>query len=594
MRVHPLIRFSLATAIVVAIAACSEQTTETDTTTKTPTKLETGISDVTTDSIGNEKSQPFSVVDASFADMQTAMAEGRTTSRAIVEQYLDRINRYEDTLHATLAVSKTALAQADELDRERAAGKLRGPLHGIPIALKDNIHTTDMPTTGGALAFKDYTPPYEATLVENLRAAGAIIIAKTTLTELANWVATGMPNSYNAIRGYGYNPYDSRRDPREGFNDGRGVMDTGGSSSGIGTAANFWAANIGTETSGSIAIPANNNMLASIKPTVGRVSRYGIIPITADQDTAGPMGKSIADVATLLAAMESDDDNDAATGICQSDGGTDFADHFKIDGLAGARIGIPRAFFYDPFTPPGSDEALGGLTQEQNAAMDSAIEVLRQQGAVVIENTNIPSVISPDPESNQLLFGNCFDVGNAKGKDSHCSVILKYGMKRDFNRWLDTLGDSAPVKSLTGLREFNLAHASQGAIRYGQTQLDISDEMDVEADKPRWQADREKDIRLSRSEGIDAALQEHSLDALFLPAWFAENIVNKAGYPAVGVPFALVDNALDPPLPAGFNPAPIPFGVTFVGTACSEARLIELAYSFEQATRKRTSPKAFP
>ncbi|MEP4484608.1 MAG: amidase family protein [Halioglobus sp.] len=594
MRAHLLIQLGLATALALAITACSDQASEAEANAIPSTTMDADISGASMDSSDKDRPAPFSVVEASFADMQAAMADGRITSRAIVEQYLDRIDRYENTLHATLAVSDTALALAEALDRERAAGKVRGPLHGIPVALKDNIHTTDMPTTGGALAFKGYTPPYEATLVENLRAAGAIIIAKTTLTELANWVATGMPNSYNAVRGYGYNPYDTRQDPREGFNDGRGVMDTGGSSSGIGTAANLWAASVGTETSGSIAIPANNNMLASIKPTVGRISRYGIIPITADQDTAGPMGKSVADVATLLAAMESDDKHDAAAGVCQSDSGKNYADHFTIDGLAGARIGIPRAFFYDPFTPPGSEDALGGLTQAQKAAMDSAIEVLKQQGAIVVENTDIPSVISPDPESNQLLFGNCFDVGNAKGKDSNCSVILKYGMKRDFNRWLATLGDTAPVKTLTDLREFNLAHASQGAIRYGQTQLDISDEMDAEEDAPRWQADREKDIRLSRSEGIDAALQEHSLDALFLPAWFAENIVNKAGYPAVGVPFALVDNTLEPPLPAGFDPAPIPFGVTFVGTACSEARLIELAYSFEQATRKRTSPKAFP
>ncbi len=185
---------------------------------------------------------------------------------------------------------------------------MRGPLHGIPIALKDNIHTTDMPTTGGAVAFEGLMPPYEATLTKNLRDAGAIIIAKTNLTELANWVAgapTPMPGNYTGLGGYGLNPYDPRRDPREQTGDGRPVLNTGGSSSGVGTAANFWAANVGTETSGSILSPANQNMLAAIKPTVGRISRYGVIPITADQDTAGPMAKFVADAALLLGVLES-------------------------------------------------------------------------------------------------------------------------------------------------------------------------------------------------------------------------------------------------------------------------------------------------
>src|SRR5579862_7826045 len=237
----------------------------------------------------------FSVVETTIVDMRAAMEQGRVTSRELVTQYLARIATYEDMLHAVITVNPNALKLADERDRERAQGRIRGPLHGIPIALKDNIHTTEMPTTGGALALDGYTPPYEATLTKNLKDAGAIIIAKTTLTELANWVAgapTPMPGNYNAIRLWGMNPYDPRRDPREATNDGRGAMSPAGSSSGIGTAANMWAANVGTETSGSVLGPSNQNMLAGIKPTVGRVSRWGVIPITADQDTAGPMARS--------------------------------------------------------------------------------------------------------------------------------------------------------------------------------------------------------------------------------------------------------------------------------------------------------------
>lgn len=194
--------------------------------------------------------QKISVVETSIPAMRTAMEKKQTTSRELVTQYLTRIALYEDKLHAAIAVNPNALREADERDRERAQGHVRGPLHGIPIAVKDNVHTTDMPTTGGALAFDGFVPPYEATLVKNLKDAGAIIIAKTGMTELANWVAGSpmpMPANYNAINGYGFNPYDPRRDPREATFDGRPVLQTGGSSSGVGTAANFWTGNVGTE-----------------------------------------------------------------------------------------------------------------------------------------------------------------------------------------------------------------------------------------------------------------------------------------------------------------------------------------------------------
>src|SRR5262245_22064661 len=269
---------------------------------------------------GDAQRKPFSAIEASIPEMQKAMREKRVTSREIVQQYLTRIATYDSRLHATITVNPNALKQAEQLDRERAQGRLRGPLNGIPIALKDNIHTTDMPTTGGALAFEGFVPPYEATLTKNLRDAGAIIIAKTSLTELANWVAgqpTPMPTNYNAISEHGMNPYDPRRDTRDGA-DGRAVLFPGGSSSGIGTAANFWAANVGTETSGSILTPSNATMLAGIKPTVGRISRYGVIPITADQDTPGPMAKTVTDAAILLGVLESKnpDPHDPATSRC--------------------------------------------------------------------------------------------------------------------------------------------------------------------------------------------------------------------------------------------------------------------------------------
>src|SRR5882757_1850817 len=309
------------------------------------------------------RQQPFSVVEATIPEMQAAMKQGRVTSRELVVQYLVRIARFNSRLNGVITVNPRALQEADARDRERTRGKVRGPLHGIPIALKDNIQTTEMPTTGGALAFDAFVPPYEATLVKNLRDAGAVIIAKTTMTELANWVAGGptpMPGGYNSLAGFSMNPYDPRRDPRDSTFDGRPALGTGGSSSGVGTAANFWAANVGTETSGSILSPANQNMLAAIKPTVGRISRYGIIPITADQDTAGPMAKTVTDAAILLGALESaaPDNNDPATKTCTPPTGRDSTRFLKADGLKGARIGIPRAYFYDAIDLPGGRKPL--------------------------------------------------------------------------------------------------------------------------------------------------------------------------------------------------------------------------------------------
>ncbi|MGH9786850.1 MAG: amidase family protein, partial [Terriglobia bacterium] len=486
------------------------------------------------------------------------MGRGQLTSREAVLQYLTRIAMYEDKLNAVMTVNRDALQEAAARDRERAQGRVRGPLHGIPIALKDNIHTANMPTTGGALAFDGFVPPYEATVTKNLRDAGAVIIAKTTMTELANWVAgapTPMPGNYSALAGYGMNPYDPRRDPREATGDGRPALSPVGSSSGIGTAANFWAANVGTETSGSILSPANANMLAAIKPTVGRVSRYGIIPITADQDTAGPMAKTVTDAAILLGAMESaaPDPNDPAANQCAPPPGRDYTRFLRADGLQGARIGIPRAFYYDPVTVPGAFGPAGGLNADQKRVMDEAIAVLKQRGAVIVDPADIPSVVATDPQSNLLPWSVCSGAEDAKGKDGDCSTVLKYGMKRDFNKWLASLGPGAPVKSLAELREFNLAHRAAGAIKYGQWDLDNSDAMDVERDRARYEADRAKDILLTAAEGIDAVLREHRLDALLFPANRGANIAARPGYPTVIVPFGMVPNAPTPPFPAGFD-----------------------------------------
>lgn len=539
---------------------------------------------------------PFSVVEATIPDMQRAMEDGRVTSRELVTQYLTRIATYEDRLNAVITVNPKALAEADALDKERAAGTIRGPLHGIPVALKDNVLTKDIVTTGGALVFDGFVPPYDATLAANLREAGAVILAKTVLTELANYVASGMPGNYSAVGGYGKNPYDPRRDPREATADGRPVLGTGGSSSGIGTAANFWAANVGTETSGSILSPSNQNMLAGIKPTVGRISRYGVIPITADQDTAGPMARTVTDAAIMLGVLESaaPDPHDAATSTCTPPPNRDYTPHLKRDGLKGARIGIPRAYYFDKVTPPGDTNTRGGLNEAQAKAMAEAIAVLKAEGAEIVDPADIPSITSTDPATNFLSWGSCGGLDNRKGMDATCSIVLKYGMKRDFNLFLATLGAAAPVKTLAELRAWNTAHEKGGAIKYAQAQLDISDEMDVEGDKVRYQADRAKDIALGGTQGIDAVMAQYKLDAIFFPAASGAGIAAKPGYPTVIVPFAMVPNQPTPALPAGFEIKPGPYGVSFSGGKCSEPRLIEIAYAFEQATKKRVAPTSAP
>jgi amidase len=541
----------------------------------------------------------FTVVEATIPQMQSAMAKGQVTSRQLVEQYLSRIAIYEDRINATLAVNAKALDEADALDRERAQGKLRGPLHGIPVALKDNIHTTDMPTTGGALLFAGYVPPYEATLTRNLKAAGAIIIAKTGLTELANWVAgnpNAMPGNYNAVGGFAFNPYDPRPDPRPDPGDGRPVLQTGGSSSGGGTAANFWAGNVGSDTGGSIISPSNANMLVGIRPTIGRISRYGVIPITADHDTAGPMTKTVADAAIMLGAMEgaSPDPNDAATRTCTPPPNRDYTKFLNAGGLKGKRIGVPRAFYIDRVTLPGETTPRGGINAEQAKVMADAIAIMRQQGAVVVDPAEVPSVVATNANDSFPLFDFCAGAEHAKGKDANCSINFKYGMKRDYNAWLATLGPSAPVKTLREHIAWNVAHEKAGAIKYQQSRFDISDEIDLVADKARLDADDAKDRRLSRDQGIDGVLKAHKLDAFITPGSSGARIAATAAYPIIAVPFGMVANAPQQPFPAGFNAKPAPFGVGFVGAQCSEPTLIEIAYAFEQATKKRVPPASTP
>jgi amidase len=299
----------------------------------------------------------------------------------------------------------------------------------------------------------------------------------------------------------------------------------------------------------------------------------------------------------MLGALESaaPDPNDEATRTCTPPPGRDYTKFLKPDGLKGMRIGIPRAFFYDKATAPGGKEPRGGLNPEQAKAMDEAIEVLKKQGAIIVDPADIPSVLAKEAKDSYLSLQTCGGANNAKGKDDDCSVVLKYGMKRDFNKWIATLGPNPPAKSLTALREWNTAHKNAGAIKFGQSNLDISDEMDVVADKARYEADRAKDVAITATHGIDAAMKANNLDAILFPGPSGAAIAAKPGYPTVIVPFAMIPNApQNTPFPDGFNAKPQPFGVSFTGMACSEPKLLQLAYAFEQATKRRVPPPSTP
>jgi amidase len=542
---------------------------------------------------GFEVARSFELVEATIPDIVSALESHRINSKQLVKLYLDRIAEFEGTLNAFIRVNPDAIAIAHERDVERAHGDIRGPLHGVPIVLKDNIHTLDMITTGGALAFAGLRPPYESTLSQKLRDAGAVIVGKTVLTELANWVSDHMPGNYSAVGGYGMNPWDPRPDPRHVlapdpnpgvaahhfFDDGRPVMATGGSSSGIATSANLAMANVGTETSGSILSPSNQTMLAGIKPTVGLISRYGVIPITADQDTAGPMARDLESAAIMLGVMQGYDPHDPATAACLTPGNCfdDYTLFLQAGGLAGARIGVPQAGFYS------------ALTATQRAVVDEAIAIIRASGATV-EFTEIPSQIN----GTLPAWGVCSLASQNKAGDAACSVVLKYGFKRDFNAWLTSLGSASNIETLADLIQFNLTHAAQNAIRYEQARLDISQEMNVATDAARYAHDRAMDIFLAGTNGIDLAMAGGHYDALLFGGATSAGIAARPGYPTVIIPFGFVPNVLTPAAPAGFDPLPQPFGIAFTGSAFDEPTLIRLGYAFEQATHRRTFPPSAP
>jgi amidase len=499
--------------------------------------------------------KPFELDEISIPELQDGMKSGKFTARSLVEKYVERIDEIDkphsdkggSAVNAIIELNPDALAIADSLDQERRAKGPRGPLHGVPVLIKDNIDTADrMMTTAGSLALVGSKPPKDSFVAQRLRAAGAVILGKTNLSEWANIRSSHSTSGWSGRGGLTKNPYALDRNPC-------------GSSSGTGAgiSANLAAAGIGTETDGSIVCPSSSNGLAGIKPTVGLVSRAGIIPISHSQDGAGPMCRTVRDAAILLGALTGVDADDAATAASAGKSQTDYAQYCDLKGLRGARIGVARKYF-------GFSDAVDALMEESLAAM-------KHEGATLVDPADIATLGKFD-ESELLVF--------------------MYELKADLNAYLARLGPSAPMHTLQDIIDFNERNRQKEMPYFGQDLFLKAQAKGPLTDKEYVDA-LVKNHQLARTEGIDALMDQHHLDAIVAPtggpAWLTDlvngdhvaggssNAAAVAGYPNINVT-------------AGFLSG-LPVGISFFGRAWSEPTLIRLAYSFEQATKARRAPR---
>ncbi|HEU4570932.1 MAG TPA: amidase, partial [Gemmatimonadales bacterium] len=497
----------------------------------------------------------FDLDEVTLADLQAGFASGRWTSAQVTQLYLDRIaamDRQGPALRSLLDINPDAAADAAARDAERrAAGRALGPLHGVPVIVKDNCDTHDkMTTTAGSLALAGSVAPRDSTVVARLRAAGAIILGKANLSEWANFRGDHSTSGWSSRGGAVKNPYVLDRNPC-------------GSSSGTGAAisANFAAVGIGTETDGSIVCPSNNCGLVGVKPTIGMVSRAGIIPISASQDTAGPMTRTVTDAALLLAAIQGADPRDPSTPVARGAALLDTAAYLRPDTLRGGRVGVVR-------------KSLTGYDAKTDAVFEAALEVLKGLGAVVIDPADIPHI-------------------DDYGRDE--STVLHYEFKAGINAYLASLGPSAPMKTLEDLIRFNEAHKDTVLKWFGQEDFLKAQACGPLTDKKYLDA-RARCVRLSRKEGFDKVVAQHRLDVLVAPtggpAWTTD-LVNGdhfggsssspcavAGYPHVTVPMGYVSG--------------LPVGLSFMGLPFTETRLLGYAFAYEQATKHRRAPGFLP
>jgi amidase len=493
---------------------------------------------------------PFELEEASISELAEGMASGKYTARSIAEKYLARIeaiDRQGPTLRSVIELNPDALEIADALDKERKEKGARSPLHGISMLIKDNIDTADrMATTAGSLALVGAKPSKDAFLVQQLRNAGAVILGKTNLSEWANIRSSHSTSGWSGRGGLTKNPYALDRN-------------TSGSSSGSGAAvaANLCAAAVGTETDGSIVSPSSINGIVGIKPTVGLISRTGVIPISHTQDTPGPMARTVRDAAIVLGVLAGIDAEDKATGDSRGKSSTDYTQYLEANGLEGARIGVVRKYF--------------GFHAGVDKVINDALNVLKQQGAVLVDPADIPTI--------------------GKFDDAELNVLM-YELKADLNAYFARLGAGAPIHSLKELIEYNERNAKSEMPYFGQELF-----LKAEAKGPLTSKEYIDALklcrRMSRKEGIDATMKKFKLDALVAPtdspAWLTDlidsdhflggssTIAAVAGYPSITVPAGFVFG--------------LPIGISVFGRAWSEPTLLKFAYAFEQATHSRKPPR---
>jgi amidase len=487
---------------------------------------------------------------ATIAELAALMRAGGISAEEATRRFLDRVGRLDQRgpkINAIIELNPDALAIAAERDAERRSGRLRGPLHGIPLLIKDNIDTADrMRTSAGSLALAESRPPRDAFIVGRLRAAGAVLLGKTNLSEWANFRSTRSTSGWSARGGLTRNPH---------------VLDRNASGSSSGTAAavaaGFAAAGIGTETDGSIISPAAVCGVVGIKPTVGLCSRSGIVPISASQDTPGPIARSVADAAMLLGPIAGVDERDAATRAVGRPAGSDFTQSLDPKGLRGARLGVPRN--------------LAGFNSIVDRALDEAVAALRHAGATVVDDLVLPTA--------------------QKFDDAELDVLL-YEFKAGLAAYLAALGPTAPVKTLANVIAFNEAERSREMPWFGQDLFERAQKKGP-LTEPAYGAARAKCLQMARTEGLDALFAAHKLDAAICPsnqpAWVTDllngdhvtggntTFAAVAGYPSVTVPMGLASD--------------LPLGLSFVGPPWTESTLIRLAYAFEQLTKARAAPR---
>ena len=497
--------------------------------------------------------KPFELDELTIADLQAGMKSGRFTARSLVEKYssrIDEIDKHGPAINSVIELNPDAFSIAEALDQERQAKGPRGPLHGVPVLIKDNIDTADkMMTTAGSLALVGSRPAKDSFVAQQLRAAGAVILGKTNLSEWANIRSSHSTSGWSGRGGLTKNPYALDRNP------------CGSSSgSGAGVSANLCAAAIGTETDGSIVCPSSSNGIAGIKPTVGLVSRAGIIPISHSQDGAGPMCRTLRDAAIMLGVLTGVDPRDSATAASQGKSLTDYAHFCDANGLKGARVGVARKYF-------GFNDALDAL-------MEQSLDVMKKQGATVIDPADIETLGKFD--KSELL-------------------VFMYELKADLNSYLAALGPDAPVKTLKDIIDFNERNRQKEMPYFGQD-LFLKAEAKGPLTEKAYLDALENNHQLARTEGIDATMDKYHLDAIVAPtggpAWLTDlvngdhvaggssNAAAVAGYPNINVT-------------AGFISG-LPVGISFFGRAWSEPTLIRLAYAFEQATKARQAPRFLP